>query len=210
MTGVQPKAARHLVVLANPEPAGFDHALAAAYVEAVEQGGQEAVLRDLNAIGFDPVLKTGERPGARPAPIADDVAREIAELEACRVLTLIYPIWFGGPPAILKGYVDRVLGADYDFRRFHDGAGQLHLKGKRLLSISTSGTPLPWLDERGQTVALRMGFDVYLERGFGLRDLGHLRIDNVMPNMSCAYAEQQMERVRDAARRACEAVAAFR
>ena len=208
MTDLQHEA-RHLVVLANPAPSSFDHVLATTYVEAVEAAGQQVLLRDLNALGFDPVLKADERPGLKAVDLAADVRTELALIESSAIIVLVYPIWFGGPPAILKGYVDRVLGADYDFRRFHDSDGQAPLKGKRLLSISTSGTPLPWLDERGQTLALRQGFDVYLERGFGLRDLGHVRIDNIMPNMSRAYAEQQIERVRDTARRACEAVAAF-
>ncbi|MGN6374584.1 MAG: NAD(P)H-dependent oxidoreductase [Sphingomonas sp.] len=198
---------RHLIVLANPAPQSFDHALADAYAREVEAQGQEVRLRDLNALGFDPVLKAAERPGGQAADCAKDVSDELAELEASGVLVLVYPIWFGGPPAILKGYVDRVLGADYDFRHFHDRAGQPRVRGKWLLSISTSGTPLPWLDENGQTLALRQGFDVYLERGFGLRDLDHVRIDNVMPNMSHAYAASQIERVRDAARRACEVAA---
>ncbi|MBY8826542.1 NAD(P)H-dependent oxidoreductase [Hephaestia mangrovi] len=193
----------HLVVLANPEPASFDHGLADAYATTVETCGQRATLRDLNAIGFDPVLKAGERPGDRAVDIAADVRAEIDLLAVSAILVLVYPIWFGGPPAILKGYVDRVLGADYSFRQFREGAGQGHLRGKRLLSITTSGTSIPWLHERGQMLSLREGFDVYLERGFGMRDSQHLSIDNVVPRLSPRYAAEQVERVHEAARQAC-------
>lgn len=193
----------HLIVLANPDPASFDHALAAAYAAAVDSCGQRAELRDLNAIGFDPVLKASERPGAHPVAIAADVRQEIEAIAASAILVLVYPIWFGGPPAILKGYVDRVLGADYSFRQFRETSGQAHLRGKRLLSITTSGTSIPWLHERGQILSLREGFDVYIERGFGMRDSDHVTIDNVVPHLSPAYASEQLERVSEVARQTC-------
>jgi hypothetical protein len=50
---------------------------------------------------------------------------------------------FSAPSAVLKGYVDRVLGADNDFPRFRVGVGLAHLNGLRLLSISASAAPLP-------------------------------------------------------------------
>lgn len=193
----------HLIVLANPDPDSFDRALADAYTAAVADCGQRAELRDLNALGFDPVLKAQERPGGGTMTPAPDVQREIDKLAACAVLVLVYPIWFGGPPAIMKGYVDRVLGAGYGFREFRDAAGQSFLRGKRLVSITTSGMSIPWLSERGQAMALREGFDLYLERGLGMRDSQHVAIDNVVPHLSPVYAAEQIARVHEAARHAC-------
>ena len=149
------------------------------------------------------MLKASERPGAHPVSIAADVQQEIDAIASSAILVLIYPIWFGGPPAILKGYIDRVLGADYSFRQFREASGQAHLRGKRLLSITTSGTSIPWLHERGQILSLREGFDVYIERGFGMRDSDHITIDNVVPHLSPAYAAQQFERMREVARQTC-------
>lgn len=197
------KAHRHLLVLANPVAESFDHALAAAYAEVARSYRQEVVVRDLNALGFDPVLKAAERPGPSSLKLAPDVEAEIAEIAASDAIVLVYPIWFGGPPAILKGYVDRVFGAAYTFRQFRDGVGQPHLKGKLLVSITTSGTSIPWLGERGQVISLRQGFDVYLERGFGMHDSEHISIDNVVPNLSERYAAEQLERVRDVAKQTC-------
>jgi len=197
---------RHLIILANPAPASFDHALAAAYEETVRAAGQDIAVRDLYAMGFDPLLKASERATAGPVKLAADVETELAALDTADILVLIYPIWFGAAPAILKGYVDRVFGANYSYRDMYDRPGQVHLKGKRMLSITTSGTPLGWLEERGQVKALRTAFDVYLQRGFGLRDLGHVTIDAVIPNMSSNYAKQQIDRVREVARQACQAL----
>lgn len=197
------KMYRHLLILANPVIKSFDHALADAYADVVRSYRQDVEIRDLNALGFDPVLKAHERPGAATPVLAPDVEAEVAEIAASDAIVLVYPIWFGGPPAILKGYVDRVFGAGYTFRQFREGAGQPHLKGKLLVSITTSGTSLPWLGERGQVISLREGFDVYLERGFGMHDSEHVSIDNVVPNLSARYAAEQIRRVQDTAKQTC-------
>ena len=102
---------KHSVIVAHPEAESFTMAVAQRYCAAVTAQGQEAVLRDLYRIGFDPVLKADERaPGAgfQPRP---DVAVELDQLAGSAAFVLIYPIWFGTPPAIIKGYVERVLGA---------------------------------------------------------------------------------------------------
>jgi len=203
MTRHSEKSYRHLLVLANPVGDSFDHALAGAYEEVARSYRQEVVIRDLNALRFDPVLKAEERPGSAASAVAADVEAEIAEIAASDAIVLVYPIWFGGPPAILKGYVDRVFGAGYTFRQFREGVGQPHLKGKLLVSITTSGTSIPWLGEQGQVISLRQGFDIYLERGFGMDGSEHVSIDNVVPNLSPRYAAEQLERVRALAQQIC-------
>lgn len=199
-------ALKHYVILANPSARSFDHAIAQAYLAEVNAAGQEGTLCDLNAIAFDPVLKPSEKWGPDQQEAHPWVRAELDRLRESHAIVLIYPIWFGGPPAILKGYVDRVLGAGCDVERFAEGLGQPALSGKRLLSFTTSGTPLTWLEDRGQLQTIRQGFDVYLERGFGLRDEGHIHIDNVVRNMSTAHVDAQLDRVRDAARNLCAAL----
>ena len=197
----------HLVVCANPSPTSFDHSIVAAYVEAATECHQEVVVRDLYALGFDPVLKAAERPLHGDWSPAPDVAVELDHLARCDMLVLVYPIWFALPPAILIGYVDRVLGAGYSFRDLHDQVGQAALRGKPLLSFSTSGTSQAWLNEQGQALSLREIFDVYLWRGFGMKQSEHIMIDSIVPNMSQNYATEQLERVRATAVRACSTLA---
>ncbi|WEK43221.1 MAG: NAD(P)H-dependent oxidoreductase [Candidatus Sphingomonas colombiensis] len=198
---------RHLLIYANPSAKSFDQAIVDTYASAVTARRQELVVRDLYAMGFDPVLKAEERPttsGWTPSP---DVAAELEHVRRADILVLVYPIWYGSPPAILKGYVDRVLGANYSFQDFHDQAGQPPIVGKPLLSFSTSGMPLTWLHEKNQVLSLREIFDVYLWRGFGMKQSEHVMIDAVVPGMSTAYAAEQLERVRQTAMRACAMLA---
>jgi NAD(P)H dehydrogenase (quinone) len=203
---LQTARATHLVICANPSSTSFDSAIVDAYSVAVRECGHQAVVRDLYALGFDPVLKDDERPGhAGWAPRAD-VAEELGHVRDADVIVLVYPIWYGLPPAILKGYIDRVLGANYSFRAVHDRRGQPGLAGKPLLSFSTSGLPLDWLSERGQVLSLREILDVYLWRGFGMKQSEHVMIESVVPNMSTAYATAQLDRVRHTAARTCAMV----
>jgi NAD(P)H dehydrogenase (quinone) len=81
------------------------------------------------------------------------------------------------------------------------------LVGKPLLSFTTSGASKPWLNEQGQVLSLREIFDVYLWRGFGMKQSEHVMIDCVVPNMSQAYASEQLERVRATAVRTCSTLA---
>jgi NAD(P)H dehydrogenase (quinone) len=194
---------QHLLVHANPSSDSFGRAIVDAYADTVRSCGQDVVVRDLYAMKFDPVLQAHERPGSDHWAPAPDVAPELDLVNAADILVLVYPIWFGLPPAILKGYVDRVLGANYSFREFTSQAGRPGLAGKPLLSFSTSGAPLSWLNEQGQALSLREIFDVYLWRGFCMKQSEHVMIESVVPNMSPAYAAEQLQRVRDVATRTC-------
>lgn len=196
-------AIRHHLVFAHPSRTSFDGQIVDAYAETAERLGQEVLVRDLYTMGFDPVLRDEERPGHGTGTLSPDVAAELDLLRAADALVLVYPIWFALPPAMLKGYVDRVLGAGYSFRDLQAQVGHPALKGKPLLSFSTSGTPLPWLHEQGQVLSLREIFDVYLWRGLGMRQSEHIMIDSVIPDINPTYAAEQLERVRATAERTC-------
>lgn len=198
---------RHLVVCAHPSPAGFGHAVLDTYVRTVHDHGQQATVRDLYALGFDPVLRFEEQPRGGQWTPSPDVATELAFVTDADIVVLIYPIWYGLPPAILKGYVERVLGANYSWRQLHDREGQAALAGKPLLSFSTSGLPLAWLEDQSQVLALREIFDVYLWRGFGMKQSEHVMLDGIVPNMNRVNTEAHLRRVHDTAARTCTLLA---
>ncbi|MDF2494413.1 NAD(P)H-dependent oxidoreductase [Sphingomonas sp.] len=194
---------RHHLVFANPNRTSFDGQIVDTYVETAQRLGQDVVVRDLYAMGFDPVLRNEERPIEGDGQVAPDVATELEYLGTADILVLVYPIWFALPPAILKGYVDRVLGSNYSFRDVQQQSGHPALKGKPLLSFSTSGTSLAWLHQKGQVGSLREIFDAYLWQGLGMQQAEHIRIDSVVPGMKAEYAAEQLERVRSTVERTC-------
>ena len=107
---------KHAVIFCHPRRNSFTGAVADAYRAAIEEIGHEVCLRDLYRMGFDPVLKDEERPGEPGFHLHADVAEELRILSGARVFVLIYPIWFGTPPAMLKGYVERVFGSGFSHR----------------------------------------------------------------------------------------------
>ncbi len=147
---------KHVVILAHPEPDSFNASVAEAYCTAVRDCWQEPVLRDLYALHFDPVLRQGERPGRGPFEPAADVKRELAAIQEASVFVLVYPIWFGTPPAMMKGYIDRVLGAGVTAREVQDRVWHPQHGGKRLVSFTSSGKREAWLAEQGQSLSLTM------------------------------------------------------
>ena len=99
-----------LVVYAHPHPASFGAALRDQVVDTLSAAGHRVDLIDLYREGFDPLLSPDElaqhRAGLAQRPTLAGHARLVAEAKA---VVLVYPTWWGGPPAMLKGWFDRVL-----------------------------------------------------------------------------------------------------
>ncbi len=188
---------RHLVVLAHPHRGSFNHQIATAYCDTVRECGQVPFLRDLYAIRFDPILET------IPEPPELAVLYDLTEIRHCDTLVFVYPVWFGLPPAMIKGYIDRVLGAGFKPSKDHVRADDRFLAGREMLSFSTSASTESWLAEVGQATALREAFDRYLATIFGLARTEHVHIDAIVEGLGADYAAQQLARVRQTARETC-------
>ncbi|BAI97425.1 hypothetical protein Sj15T_18620 [Sphingobium sp. TA15] len=198
---------RHAVVLAHPDPRSFNAAIAQTYCKAVEAAGQQAILRDLYAMNFDPVLKAQERPGRGDFRLSPDVQAELAIMRGANVITFVYPVWFGMPPAILVGYIDRVLGAGTTVGQVQHGIGQGLLDKGHLCAITTSGAPQEWLEAQGQTQALRELAGTYLFRAFAMHSAEALHIGNVVEGATASFIEDNLSRVRQRAASICARLA---
>ena len=199
----------HLVVLGHPGPDSFNAAIANRYVEAIRAVHQDAVLRDLYALGFDPLLKEAERTSNGADGTSSEIQVELDLLRQCDVLTFVYPLWFGMPPAIIKGYIDRVLGTGFrvdDLAQSPKGV----LRGKQLAVITTSGSRLTWLEEHGMWVSLRQSFDEYLKTVFGFAQCNHYHADSIVDDLSAADGERVLFEVGEFARGVCASAAAER
>lgn len=185
---------KHAVIIAHPDPHGFTATLAKAYAHAVRGLGYTAVVRDLYAIDFDPCLKRSElaRPGYRPG---DDVEKERNLLEDVDVFALFYPLWFNAPPAILKGYFDRVFSLGFGFRPEGGGTAP-NLPGRKLVSFTVSGAPEHWVSETGAMEALQTLVDRHLAAMCGLTVLGHHHFGGVVPDYPPMAVEQAKNDVR--------------
>jgi len=193
---------RHVVLLGHPAKGSFNHQVADAYCETVRACGQEAILRDLYATKFDPLLKSEERCDPASPTSSADVIAELAALENVRALVFVYPVWFGSPPAIIKGYVDRVLGAGFGARAVRSGAAHPLLAGARLITFSSSATTVPWLKDRGH-ISLQQAFDNYLTAVFAMREARRTHFDAVVGGLHERFVLEKLEATREEATRIC-------
>jgi NAD(P)H dehydrogenase (quinone) len=201
---------RHVVVLGHPSPGSFNHAIAERYCATIRACGHQAVLRDLYALDFDPRLHADKRPGQPTNRLSGDIAREIGMLREGDAITFVYPLWFGMPPAMMKGYVDRVLGAALTPRDIMDHVPDSILHGKRFATLSTSGTSQSWLEAQGQWQALHQAFDLYLVSIFGMRDGGHTHFGAIGEDLAGDAARDIFLGVEAEARKACSEVTSAR
>jgi NAD(P)H dehydrogenase (quinone) len=208
MIHTPPRPPAHAVILAHPNPRSFNAQVARTYCDAVAQHGQTAVLRDLYTLGFDPVLHQSERPGPNLFSAADDTRAELDIIAGADVLVLVYPIWFGTPPAMMKGYIERVMGYAVSPASMQQQRGNGLLRGTRLLSFTSSAASGPWLAEQGQDQAIRTLFDRYLAHGFGMKTPEHVHFDGMVEETSERVVAEHLHQVGQVARRTCALVRA--
>jgi putative NADPH-quinone reductase len=138
------------VILAHPNPKSFNHAIAKTAVETIKANGHKVCFHDLYKDKFDPLLHTKEI--ANEAKLPAKIKKHCEEIAAADGIVIVHPNWWGQPPAILKGWVDRVIRPDvaYKFLEGDSGEGVPHglLKAKAALVYNTSNT----LSKREKTV----------------------------------------------------------
>jgi len=132
------------IILAHPNPASFNHAIAGAVRDTLVEAGIGVRLHDLYAEGFDPLMQTAEFTGkGTDDPLVEAHAEEIVAADG---IVIVHPNWWAQPPAILKGWLDRVLRNGKAYRFGPTGNGEFGpiglLKARAALVIHTSNTEL--------------------------------------------------------------------
>lgn len=132
---------RILVLSGHPDQGSFCAALARAYVEGARASGAEVRELRLGELEFDPVRRAGF--AAAPALEPDLVAAQAA-IRWADHLVWAYPIWWGLPPALVKGFIERVFVPGFAFRyREHSPYTDALLKGRSARLLVTMDAP-PW------------------------------------------------------------------
>jgi putative NADPH-quinone reductase len=135
---------RVLVILAHPRSNSFNHAIGEAAVHVLEAEGHQVAFHDLYAEGFDPILGWKEIP--KGSQIDGTIAMHCRDLVEAEGIIVVHPNWWGMPPAMLKGWVDRVIrpGVAYEFLEGDSGDGVPRglLQASIALVFNTSNTPL--------------------------------------------------------------------
>ncbi|RJX35264.1 MAG: flavodoxin family protein [Desulfarculus sp.] len=132
-----------LLVLAHPAPQSFNHAIAQTARQTLEGLGHQVIFRDLYREDFDPLLEAEEFP--RSVALPPLVQEHCRELAAAQGIVVVHPNWWGMPPAIMKGWIDRVFrpGVAYEFMEGDNGEGVPRglLRARAALVLNTANTP---------------------------------------------------------------------
>jgi NAD(P)H dehydrogenase (quinone) len=127
-----------LVIIGHQNPDSFCHAIARAAIDKLAAAGHEVVYHDLYDEEFDPILRHDEVIGQGELdPVIEQHCQEVLDADG---YVVVHPNWWGQPPAMLKGWVDRVIrqGVMYEFTT-EGVVGKL--VGKTALVLTTSNTP---------------------------------------------------------------------
>jgi putative NADPH-quinone reductase len=139
-----PDSRKHiLVILGHPDSGSFNAALAQSYGKAASGKGSEVRYLFLGDLSFDPVMRkrfNGEE------PLEADLAEAQAQLTWAEHLVFVFPVWWGGLPALLKGFLDRTFLPGFAFQYHEHGTGWDKLMtGRSAEILYTMDTPR-WVD----------------------------------------------------------------
>lgn len=131
------------IILGHPKTGSFNHAIAEAAVKSLENNGHEVFFHDLYAEEFNPILSHEEI--TQNGKVDQIIQKYCEEISLSGGIIIVHPNWWGQPPAILKGWIDRVIrpGVAYEFLEGDSGEGIPIglLKAKTVLVFNTSNTP---------------------------------------------------------------------
>lgn len=130
------------IILGHPKKGSFNHAIAEAAFHTLMDNGHAVVYHDLYEESFDPVLSENEIP--KDAVLSSCIKGYCEEIASADGIIIVHPNWWGQPPAIVKGWIDRVIrpGVAYEFREDDTGEGVPVglLKATAALVFNTSNT----------------------------------------------------------------------
>lgn len=126
------------IILAHPNPGSFNHAIAKVVADTLSSRGNTVILHDLYAEKFDPLLPTSEL--GRTEDLPPEVRKHVDEIVSVDGIVIVHPNWWGMPPAILKGWVDRSIRAGSAYT-FQGGQAVGLMKARSALVLHTANTP---------------------------------------------------------------------
>ncbi|MFF2044535.1 NAD(P)H oxidoreductase [Kitasatospora sp. NPDC058170] len=142
-----PAAGRHaLLVLAHPRTDSLTAQLAHRSRARLEAAGFTVDLLDLHAEGFDPRMSPQDEPdwADQDKRYSAEVRAQMRRIDAADVIVAVFPLWWFGLPAILKGWIDRVWNHGFAY-----GRSSPRLQGKRMLWIPLAAYPQDRFEELG-------------------------------------------------------------
>lgn len=183
---------RVLVVYCHPCAESFNAAVKDTVLSTLEGAGHDIRLLDLYAQGFDPAMSAEERRGYHePDSNVQPVAEHVDAINWCEMIVFVYPTWWFGLPAMLKGWFDRVWVPHVTFEMPTERSGMKpkmqHIK--KIAVVTTCGAT--WLvskyvGEPGRRTIMR-GMRALCAKNCRTLYLAHYKMDSSTPESRSRY-----------------------
>jgi len=168
-----------LIIYTHPRKNSLNHAVLDAVTESCRQAGDDVVVRDLYGVGFEPVLGSSEMLGG----VGEDVVLEQSYVSWADHIVFIYPLWWSGLPAMLKGYIDRVFSYGFAYK-YENGVQTGLLRGKKATLIHTQNKSREEYEASGMGNALRLTINEGIFAYCGFEEIGHHVFDSILSSTS--------------------------
>ena len=163
---------KHLIIFAHPNQQSLNRALVERVVQASHEMNVETIVRDLYTLNFNPILSWDELDACQAGIVSAEVKFEQNQIKEADLITLVYPLWWMGFPAILKGYLDRVLSYGFAYQT-ENGFSVGLLSDKKMQHFINMGNNL----ERYQSLNFDKALQTCLVDGLfnfcGITDIQH-------------------------------------
>ncbi|KGQ45139.1 NAD(P)H oxidoreductase [Gallibacterium anatis] len=139
---------KHLIIYTHPNENSFNHAILEEVIQTSKEMGMDVVVRDLYQLKFNPILTWNEFEQINKGNIPVDIKLEQQFIDEADLIILIYPLWWMGFPAMLKGYLDRVFSHGFAYKTDDNGSEGL-LNDKKMLQFVTFGNNIYEYQQKG-------------------------------------------------------------
>lgn len=163
----------HLIVFCHPNERSLSAAYRDEILQFTEDTGNNGLVRNLYGLGFHPVLSAEDLRAIDRGDIPDDIRIEQDYIRGADLITLIYPIWWTGMPALMKGYIDRVFSKGFAYEITSCGEVQGLLTGKKVLILNNFGQTYNYYEQIGMLSALKKTSDEGIFNFCGMEVVGH-------------------------------------
>ena len=185
-----------LIVYCHPRQNSFNHAILENTLEELQSVGHEVKVADLYTENFQPALIAEDYVQFERKPMPEDVQREQQRVEWADGIVFIFPLWWWSLPAMLKGWIDRVMCYGWAWEDPMDPKSG-SLEERKILVLMTAGASQEQLAKREYDKAFHTQIEVGIWDYCGFRDY-HMQVfdrihDDTDPDRLKNYLVQARE-----------------
>ncbi len=143
-----------LIIFGHPDPDSFNGTILKAIENKLTEKQYQFISKNLYQLNFNPILNLDDLTRMQDSTVASDIAIEQEDIKWAKNIILIYPIWWSGQPAIVKGWIDRVFSPGFAYAFQEDGTVKGLLSDKTVMVFTTTRSSEDNMEESGMAAAI--------------------------------------------------------